>query len=72
MVKAIMHGCSGKMGQVITGLIAEEKEITIVAGVDPSPREGTPYAVYENRDACDVEADVIIDFCNAGAVDSLL
>ena len=29
MVKAIMHGCSGKMGQVITGLIAEEKEITI-------------------------------------------
>ena len=25
MVKAIMHGCSGKMGQVITGLIAEEK-----------------------------------------------
>ena len=60
MVKAIMHGCSGKMGQVITGLIAEEKEITIVAGVDPSPREGTPYPVYENLDACDVEADVII------------
>lgn len=72
MVKAIMHGCSGKMGQVITGLIAEEKEITIVAGVDPSPREGTPYPVYENLDACDVEADVIIDFSNAAAVDSLL
>ena len=72
MVKAIMHGCSGKMGQVITGLVAEDQEIEIVAGVDPYPREGTPYPVYENLDACDVEADVIIDFSNAAAVDSLL
>ena len=23
MVKVIMHGCNGKMGQVITGIIAE-------------------------------------------------
>ena len=38
----------------------------------PLPREGTLYPVYENLDACDVEADVIIDFSNAAAVDSLL
>ena len=36
MVKVIMHGCNGKMGQVITGIIAEDKDAEIVAGVDTS------------------------------------
>ena len=35
MVKAIMHGCNGHMGQVITGLIKDDPEIEIVAGIDP-------------------------------------
>ena len=35
MVKVIMHGCNGHMGQVITGLIKDDPEIEIVAGVDP-------------------------------------
>ena len=35
MVRAIMHGCNGHMGQVITGLIKDDPEIEIVAGVDP-------------------------------------
>ena len=34
MVKAIMHGCNGKMGQVITGLIKADEAIEIVAGID--------------------------------------
>ena len=31
MVRAIMHGCNGKMGRVITGLISEDEGIRIVA-----------------------------------------
>ena len=31
MVRAIMHGCNGKMGQVITRLAEEEQQIEIVA-----------------------------------------
>ena len=27
MVKVIMHGCNGKMGQTISSLIAADKEI---------------------------------------------
>ena len=27
MVKAIMHGCNGKMGQVISGLVKEDDVI---------------------------------------------
>ena len=34
MVRAIMHGCNGRMGQVITGLVKEDTEIEIVAGID--------------------------------------
>ena len=34
MVRAIMHGCNGHMGQVITGLIKEDADIEIVAGID--------------------------------------
>ena len=35
MVKAIMHGCNGKMGQVISNLAAADSDIEIVAGIDP-------------------------------------
>ena len=35
MIKMIMHGCNGKMGQVITDICKEDSEIEIVAGVDP-------------------------------------
>ena len=31
MVRAIMHGCNGHMGQVISGLIKDDPEIEIVA-----------------------------------------
>ena len=34
MVRAIMHGCNGKMGQVITGLVKNDPEIEFVAGID--------------------------------------
>ena len=34
MVKIIMHGCNGKMGQVISGLIAADPDMELVAGID--------------------------------------
>ena len=35
MIRAIMHGCNGHMGQTITGLCADDEQIEIVAGVGP-------------------------------------
>ena len=29
-----MHGCNGHMGQVITGIVKEDKDAEIVAGID--------------------------------------
>lgn len=72
MVKAIMHGCNGKMGQVITGLIKADEAIEIVAGIDTYMGITNDYPVFESIEKCDVKADVIIDFSNSAAADRLL
>ena len=72
MVKAIIHGCNGKMGRVITDLIKADENIEIVAGVDAYTAVPNDYPVFEKIADCDVEADVVIDFSNASAVDGVL
>lgn len=72
MVRAIMHGCNGRMGRVITGLVKEDDAIEIVAGIDAYKEIPNEYPVFGSLQECDVEADVIIDFSNASATDNLL
>ena len=72
MIKIIMHGCNGKMGQVIAGLIHQEEDLALVAGVDPYQQISNPFPVFSTIKDCNVEADVIIDFASAAAVDGLL
>lgn len=72
MTKVIMHGCNGRMGQVIAGLIREDEELQLVAGVDSSDHITNPFPVFGRIQDCTVEADVIIDFAAAAAVDALL
>lgn len=72
MVRIIMHGCNGKMGQVITKIVKEDKDAEIVAGVDTYLGIQNEYPVFEKIGKCDVEADVVVDFSNAAAVDGLL
>ena len=67
-----MHGCNGHMGQVISGLIKEDPEIEIAAGIDLVDNRENGYPVFTDIDACDVEADAVIDFCSAKAADKLL
>ena len=67
-----MHGCNGKMGQVITGIVNEDADTVIVAGVDPYDDGHNNYPVFSSIEKCDVEADVIIDFSNAAVVNGLL
>lgn len=72
MVKIIMHGCNGKMGQVITDMVKNDDTAEIVAGIDVVDNRDNGYPVFTDIDACDVPADVIIDFAAAVAVDKLL
>ncbi len=72
MVRMIMHGCNGKMGQVISDICREDSEIEIVAGIDPYTGKENPYPVFPEIGQCEVQADVVVDFAAAAAVDSLL
>ncbi|MCI7088130.1 MAG: 4-hydroxy-tetrahydrodipicolinate reductase [Lachnobacterium sp.] len=72
MTRAIMNGCNGKMGQCITGICAQDPDIEIVAGIDTYDGIKNDYPVFKSLAECDVEADVIIDFSNAKAVDALI
>ncbi len=72
MTKIIMHGCNGKMGQVISDIVSADEEAQIVAGIDINPVKKNDYPVFATLAKCDVQADVIIDFAAAVAVDALL
>ena len=72
MTRIIMHGCNGKMGQVITGLLKDDEDAAIVAGIDISDHVKNEYPVFASFADCNVEADVIIDFASAKATDALL
>jgi 4-hydroxy-tetrahydrodipicolinate reductase len=46
MIRAIMNGANGHMGQVISQLCAEDQEIEIVAGIDPFDEGKNAYPVF--------------------------
>ena len=72
MIKVLMHGCNGKMGQVVSRMVDETEGMELAAGVDRFLGRENPYPVFTSCDACDVEADVIVDFSVAQAVDGVL
>lgn len=72
MTRLIMHGCNGRMGQMITNLAKEDPSVSIVAGIDINDTVKNDYPVFSSLEACDVKADAVIDFGNAAAVDGLL
>ncbi|MGN0483386.1 MAG: 4-hydroxy-tetrahydrodipicolinate reductase [Lachnospiraceae bacterium] len=72
MTKVIMHGCNGRMGQVISGLCEKDPDVEIVAGVDINDEGKNSYPVFTEIAKCDVEADAVIDFSNVSCIDGLL
>ena len=72
MIKILMHGCNGKMGRMITEIVKNDENAVISAGVDTYTEVPNDYPVFDSLEKCDVDTDVVIDFSNAGAVDSLL
>lgn len=72
MVRLIVHGCNGRMGQMISGIAASDPEVEIAAGVDTRDDGHNPYPVFGCLGDCSVEADCLIDFSTASAVDGVL
>ena len=72
MVKMIMHGCNGRMGQMITGIVEKDPDIEIVAGVDINDVQLNGYPVFKTLADVNVDADVVVDFGAVAAIDSML
>lgn len=67
MIKIILHGCSGRMGSVLTDLIAPMDSMEVVAGIDVVTTNRA-YPIFSSLEACTVSADVIIDFSSAASL----
>lgn len=61
MIKIIINGCNGKMGQVVSELAKKDEEIEVIGGFDISQRKDD-YPIFTNIDEINVKPDVIIDF----------
>lgn len=79
-MRVLLHGCNGKMGQVMARVLASQPDMQVVAGVDlDQDRYGNPFPVYRSlKEASDAietagsAADILIDFSHHTALDSLL
>lgn len=73
MTKIILHGCNGHMGRMISETAAEDTEIQIVAGVDTDTAAHYAYPVFGTlEETAGIEADVLIDFSIARAVNAVI
>lgn len=72
MTRIIMCGCNGAMGRMITGIVKEDQESEIVAGIDMVDNGDTDYPVFSSFEECNVEADAIIDFSTPKILTSIL
>ena len=50
----------------------KDEELEIAAGIDLNPEQKNGYPVFSSLEECTVQADVIVDFASAKAVDHLL
>lgn len=72
MTKIIMCGCNGKMGQVISDIVANDEDSKIVAGIDLNTEQKNDYPVFDSFEKCNIEADVIIDFTHPSVLSEML
>lgn len=71
MVRIIISGCNGKMGQVVESICAADSEVQVVAGFDINQAVRS-YPVFVSPANFSGEADAIIDFSSPKALDGLL
>nr|WP_122013699.1 4-hydroxy-tetrahydrodipicolinate reductase [Maliibacterium massiliense] len=73
MLRILLNGALGRMGQMVEQTIAATEGVQIAAGVDPVCAGATrPYPLFADIHACDVACDCIIDFSRHDALDTLI
>ena len=72
MIKIMISGCNGRMGQVVTQMCLQNPDMEIVAGVDLNPVQKNDYPVFAAPEDYSGDVDVVIDFSNPAALTGLL
>lgn len=62
MIKILVNGCNGKMGQEVCSKVQEVEEAEVIAGVDRICTGEEKFPVYTDINQISEKPDVIIDF----------
>lgn len=62
MIKVLINGCNGKMGQVLSNEIRHTPDIEVLCGVDKNDTGDNTYPVFTKKEDITLIPDVIIDF----------
>lgn len=69
----LLHGCNGRMGQVLTRIISQTEDVKVICGVDISyDRFFNLYPVYKSLNDIKEAVDVLIDFSNHTCLSSII
>ncbi|MBR1533879.1 MAG: 4-hydroxy-tetrahydrodipicolinate reductase [Ruminococcus sp.] len=71
MIKILLNGCLGKMGQAVEACVNSRDDVMITAGVDIADGDRI-YPVYSCFVDVQEQADVILDFSNPLVLDDML
>ena len=62
MLKILINGCNGKMGQVLANEIKLTEDVEVLCGFDRIDTGDNDFPVFTNIDDINLIPDVIIDF----------
>ncbi len=72
MINVMLSGCNGKMGRVISSLLANDIEANVVCGFDINTDTSQGYPVYDCLDSVKEKVDVVIDFSHPDSLSSII
>ncbi len=72
MIRILLVGCNGKMGQIVARTCMYKEGMSVVAGIDSSTKEGNSFPVYTHTSQVKEVVDVIIDFSHPSALADIL
>ena len=62
MIKVLINGCNGKMGQEVIKVINNNEKFAVLNGVDKEENSDYIFPVYTNAEDIKEKPDVIVDF----------
>ena len=72
MINVTITGANGKMGHVISSIIAERDDCTVISGIDLNTADNGKFPIVSEPALLPQKPDVIIDFSHPSALDKLL